>query len=106
MIKKFLASGRSSIEVVEYDRETESFLYIGDVKTAKKTKDSEHFDTYADAYFWLIRRVNDEILRAERDADMWRKIQGLLVEKHYDAVEEEWELERYAFNGMLESNEI
>lgn len=105
MIKKFLASGRSSIEVVEYDRETESFLYLGDVKTAKKTKYSEHFDTYSDAYFWLIHKVNDEILRAERDAEMWRKVQALIVEKHYDSVEEEYEWGRYAFNGMLEPNE-
>lgn len=89
MIKKFLASGRSSIEVVEYDRETESFLYRGEVKTAKKTKYSEHFDTYAGAYQWLMDRVCDEIRIAQVNVQLWQRVQELIVDKHADAVEEE-----------------
>ena len=106
MIKKYLASGRSSIEEVEYDRESDSFLYRGDVRTAKKTKYSEHFDTISEAYFWLMRRVGDEILRAERDVEAWRKVQELIVEKHYDATEKEYAIEMYIFNESRKSDVV
>ena len=89
MIKKYLASGRSNIREIEYDRETESFLYFGTEKTAKRTKVSEHFNTYAEAYQWLMDRVCAEIRMAQRDVQLWQSVQELIVEKHADAVEEE-----------------
>jgi hypothetical protein len=90
MIKKYLASGRSSIQIVEYDRETESFLYLGDVKTAKKTKYSEHFDTYAEAYQWLMERVDCDIKIAQRDVEMLIRLRYLIADKHSDNVVEEF----------------
>ena len=106
MIKKYLASGRSSIKEVEYDRETKSFLYCGDVRTAKETNYSKHFDTHAEAYQWLVDRVYDEIRALKVDVQLWERVLELIVDKHADNFEEEYALGMYAFHASKESDAV
>jgi hypothetical protein len=66
-ITKYVAqSGRSKIDAVEVERESEQNVWVNGGRTAKRSSYKNYFDTWAEAHTFLIKRSESSLESARR----------------------------------------
>jgi len=62
--------GNKLIESVEIDRETESSVFIGKNRNAKRSSYHNYFDTWDDAKAFLLKNAEDEAASIRRQLEV------------------------------------
>lgn len=84
MITKYYANGFSSIEKVEYDRETDACFWRGNSRVAKSNSTGRHFDTREEAVAFLISSAEARITALESQIEYQRNTIAWILQKHAD----------------------
>ena len=85
MIKKYLVNIKSvKISAVDFDREDEDFLYAeGCEPIPKKTQDqNEYFDSFNDAYNWLLNSADKYLSHSKTLVEYWTKFVDEIISEH------------------------
>lgn len=61
--------GNKLIESVEIDRETETSIFIGKTRNAKRSSWCSYFDTWEDAHAYLLKKAENAVASARRQLE-------------------------------------
>jgi len=82
MITKYYANGWTGIDEVEFDRETDKSLFLGERRYAKRTEWGVYFDTHEAALDWLVAQSDSRIARLQEQLAAELRTLEVIFAKH------------------------
>ena len=82
MITKYYANGWTWIDVVEFDRETDKSLFLGERRVSKTTEWGVYFDTREEALAWLVSQAEKRIVKAKIQLEAEMRTRDAIFAKH------------------------